>query len=99
MPLHAARYALRYCLPGHTTPVSPTRLTIAFLAVLVGLGVTAGCAGARGHKRHTGAPRPAAGVATHVDTWALDDGCNGGVGAGAALVRSWLTYAESNCGP
>jgi hypothetical protein len=35
---------------------------------------------------------------THVPTWAYDDGCGGGVGASAALVRQWLTYAESHCG-
>jgi hypothetical protein len=33
-----------------------------------------------------------------MDTWAYDDGCNGGAGASTALVRQWLTYAESNCG-
>jgi hypothetical protein len=35
---------------------------------------------------------------THIATWAYDDGCNGGAGASASLVRSWVTYAESNCG-
>ncbi len=38
-------------------------------------------------------------VPTHIETWAYDDGCNGGVGASASFVRQWLTYAESNCGP
>jgi hypothetical protein len=38
-------------------------------------------------------------VPAHVPTWGYDDGCNGGVGASAALVRQWLTYAESHCGP
>jgi hypothetical protein len=38
-------------------------------------------------------------VPDHVPTWAYDDGCNGGVGASATLVRQWLTYAESHCGP
>jgi hypothetical protein len=41
--------------------------------------------------------------ATHVPTWAYDDGnavdpCNGGGGAPPSLVEHWLTYAESNCG-
>lgn len=36
---------------------------------------------------------------THVPTWAYDDGCNGGSGASAALVREWVTFAESHCGP
>jgi hypothetical protein len=42
---------------------------------------------------------PPATIPTHIETWAYDDGCNGGTGASAALVRQWLTYAESNCGP
>lgn len=40
--------------------------------------------------------RPA--VPAHIPTWALDDGCSGGAGASGALVRRWLTFAESNCG-
>jgi hypothetical protein len=36
---------------------------------------------------------------THIATWATDDGCNGGNGASAALVREWVTYAASRCGP
>jgi hypothetical protein len=40
----------------------------------------------------------------HIETWAYDDSassgwCNGGYGASPTLVRSWLTYAETNCGP
>jgi hypothetical protein len=35
----------------------------------------------------------------HIATWAIDDGCSGGSGAGQALVRQWVTFAESNCGP
>jgi hypothetical protein len=34
----------------------------------------------------------------HVETWAFDDRCNGGAGASSALVRQWVTFAESNCG-
>ncbi|MGH2877497.1 MAG: hypothetical protein ACRDLV_14695, partial [Solirubrobacteraceae bacterium] len=52
-------------------------------------------AGAGAHPAHS---RPARGPA-HVQTWAVDDGCNGGMGASPALVRRWLTYAETNCGP
>jgi len=44
-------------------------------------------------------PGDPASVPSHVPTWAYDDGCNGGSGASASLVRQWLTYAESNCGP
>src|SRR5207342_868626 len=33
------------------------------------------------------------------ETWAYDDCGNGGVGASAAIVRQWLTFAETNCGP
>ncbi len=39
------------------------------------------------------------GTETHLDTWAYDDGCNGGAGAQSMLVRKWVTFAESNCGP
>jgi hypothetical protein len=42
---------------------------------------------------------PASRLPAHVPSWAYDDGCNGGRGAPAALVRQWLTFAESNCGP
>jgi len=42
---------------------------------------------------------PPASVPAHVPTWAYDDGCNGGSGASSSLVQSWLTFAESNCGP
>jgi hypothetical protein len=47
----------------------------------------------------TGNPAPTGSVPKHIETWAYDDGCNGGTGASASLVRQWLTYAESNCGP
>jgi hypothetical protein len=42
---------------------------------------------------------PVATPAAHVETWAYDDCGNGGVGASAGLVRAWVSYAESNCGP
>ena len=35
----------------------------------------------------------------HVETWAYDDCGNGGSSASASTVRTWVTYAESNCGP
>ncbi len=38
-------------------------------------------------------------VPVHIATWAADDGCNGGEGATASLVRRWVTFAYSNCGP
>jgi hypothetical protein len=43
-------------------------------------------------------------VPIHTETWAYDDSslprrCNGGYGASSSLVRRWLTYAETNCGP
>jgi hypothetical protein len=34
----------------------------------------------------------------HVPTWAVDDGCNAGIGVSTALVRQWLTFAQSDCG-
>ena len=36
---------------------------------------------------------------THVPTWAADDRCFAGIGAGSALVRSWVTFAQNDCGP
>jgi len=38
-------------------------------------------------------------AAAHTETWGFDDCGNGGVGASAPLIRQWLTYAETNCGP
>ncbi len=63
-------------------------ITLVSAGLMVGayLGVTGASAGAR-----------PAGVPTHVPTWAYDDGCSGGGHASPALVRRWLTYAESNC--
>jgi hypothetical protein len=45
------------------------------------------------------APAPSAGsVPSHIPTWAYD-GCGGqGDSASPALVRQWVTFAESNCG-
>ncbi len=61
----------------------------------------------RAHRAHRGQRRPVhnsiatppASIKSHIATWAVDDGCAGGYGASSALVRSWVTYAESNCGP
>lgn len=81
------------------------RMAVAFLGLTIGLGVAAGDAGAKTHMRHGAHGRlhrvygAAAPVAGHVETWAYDDGCNGGVGARSGLVRTWLSFAESNCGP
>lgn len=44
-------------------------------------------------------PGPAASVPIHIATWAYDDGCSGGASAAASLVRRWVSYAESSCGP
>ncbi|MGA2014040.1 MAG: hypothetical protein ABSH51_26390 [Solirubrobacteraceae bacterium] len=49
------------------------------------------------HARPAGATAPARDM--HIETWAFDDDCNGGLGASPALVREWVTYAESDCGP
>jgi hypothetical protein len=35
----------------------------------------------------------------HIDTWAFDDGCNGGARASSALIHKWVSFAEQNCGP
>lgn len=47
---------------------------------------------------HNAVAKRPAGIKGHVATWATDDGCAGGAGASPALVRGWLSYAESNCG-
>jgi hypothetical protein len=70
------------------------RTAVAGLTIAVcGLAgcVFAGPAGARANAHQA--------TAAHVETWAFDDGCNGGSGASPAVVRQWLTFAESNCGP
>lgn len=84
------------------TPALLVRLIAVVLGFVVALGVSAAGAGAKAHRGHRRAGRihrVTAGVPAHVETWAYDDGCNGGTGAGAWLVREWVTYAESNCGP
>lgn len=68
--------------------------TLALIGALAGVlsagaVVPAGAAAARPH---------ASGAPAHIATWAYDDGCNGGAGASPALVSTWVTYAESNCG-
>jgi hypothetical protein len=93
----------------------PTRIGVLLTVLGVGLCALAGLAGLAGAhtgapraSRASGAPRAALAAAaprarskvpTHIETWAFDDGCNGGSGASGALVRSALTFAESECGP
>jgi hypothetical protein len=36
-------------------------------------------------------------VPAHIETWAIDDGCSGGVHAGERFVRDWVTFAETHC--
>jgi hypothetical protein len=69
------------------------RVGIAIAIAMVSICAFAGPAFAR--RRHPSTTS----VPTHIATWAYDDGCNGGTGASAPLVRQWVTYAESNCGP
>lgn len=71
--------------------------TAVFLTLSTLLALIAGERSARAQ------PSEAAGVPPHIETWAYDDSpsrhrCNGGAGASERLVRSWLTYAETNCG-
>ena len=73
--------------------------------IVLGLSVLgfAGRAGANPSSNAASKLVPIATVANgapdHIETWAIDDGCSGGAGAGAGLVRRWVTIAESNCGP
>jgi hypothetical protein len=43
-------------------------------------------------------PTPPVAPQSHVETWAVDD-CGQGSGSVSSLVRSWVSYAETNCGP
>jgi hypothetical protein len=97
--LRAELSTLRPPLPRLRFIVSRVAPTLA--AMVVATCVFAGSAGARvtAHAaRASGAQLPPSSKA-HVETWAFDDLCNGGVHTGAAFVRRWLTFAESNCGP
>jgi hypothetical protein len=58
----------------------------------------AACAGVIGPALPSAFPATAGAVPLHTENWAYADGCNGGVGASAAVVRAWVTYAENNCG-
>lgn len=64
---------------------------MAILALAIGLGVIAVVV-------LSPVTRPGP-IPTHIETWAYDDGCGGGMGVSPSLVRQWVTYAESNCGP
>jgi hypothetical protein len=70
-------------------------------ALAVAIGVCASTAGAeRSPARVLHRNRHArVAIRSHIATWAFDDSCNGGSGASAALVRKWVSYAESDCGP
>jgi len=70
------------------------RLAVGLASVCVGIAVCAGGAVARNVSLDGLVPHTTA----HVETWSFDDSCNGGSGASAALVRRWLTFAETNCG-
>jgi hypothetical protein len=95
---HIARAPAEPSAAGRRLYLSTTRLLAVLVAVALGGGAAAACAAARSHGHHRRAPRLAA-VAAHIDTWAFDDGCNGGSGAAPSLVRGWVTFAESHCGP
>lgn len=73
------------------------RVAPGLLAAIAVLVFTA-CGGAAKNRHLTTA------VPAHIETWAYDDSisphrCDGGYGASPKLVRRWLTYAETNCGP
>jgi hypothetical protein len=86
-------------IPGVRPPLPP----VALLAAVV-IAALAAC-GADGRTVSApGSGRRHAAVPAHIETWAYDDSasagwCNGGYGASRGLVRHWLTYAETNCGP
>jgi hypothetical protein len=78
-----------------------TRIAWVLLSVLAMVALTA-CG--RSSTSPVGAAKPGLALSpTHTETWAYDDSpaparCNGGFGASPALVRRWLTFAETNCG-
>jgi len=71
-------------------------IRVALLLWLACASVLMLAAPASGKTRHGAHAHRA--VPAHIATWAYDDGCVGGKGASAELVRAWVTYAESNCG-
>jgi hypothetical protein len=72
-------------------PAAPRSRRLLRLALLLAL---APCAAALGGCALRAAPVR---IPLHTETWAYDDGCNGGAGAAPALVRGWVTFAETNC--
>jgi hypothetical protein len=99
-------------LRGAAAGVALRRLGVVLVGLGTVGAVFAACAGASvphrrahrvhktpGRRMHKAVARWPAGIKTHTATWAVDDGCAGGAAASAALVRQWVTYAESNCGP
>jgi hypothetical protein len=79
-------------LSGMLTRLRTTVAGAAIVVCVASAGLFAGSAAASS----TALPAP---TTTHVATWAFDDFCNGGAGASPALVRQWVTLAETNCGP
>ncbi|MGA2013765.1 MAG: hypothetical protein ABSH51_24985 [Solirubrobacteraceae bacterium] len=78
-------------------------LAAAVACIGIGAGALAGSAsagaGARTVQARSARAAKAARVPAHIATWAFDDACNGGGTASASLVRTWLSYAEADCGP
>jgi len=68
------------------------------IAIAVALLLPAAAISSRGRPTARRPHSTQAPVPSHIPTWAYDDGCNGGVGASGALVRAWVSFAESNCG-
>jgi hypothetical protein len=91
------------CLPRALSPLRSRWSLIAVVLISLGVAGSALPRGARArgtrHRAHRIRPSAPRSVKFHVPTWAFDDGCNGGSGATSALVRRWVTDAESNCGP
>jgi hypothetical protein len=56
-------------------------------------------AGHRGSNLSFSGPASWSTFSNHTETWAYDDCANGGSNASSSEVRSWVNYAEANCGP
>jgi hypothetical protein len=69
------------------------------LLILPVVGLVASGAKERRQAGPTVSARTASAVPKHIATWTFDDNCTAGLGASKSLVRGWVTYADSGCGP
>lgn len=61
-------------------------------------GSSGGSSGRSSGGSSGGSSGSSAPIPSHTETWVSDD-CGEGSNTAASVVRQWLTYAETNCGP